>query len=126
MVYGKEKLVPDDDELDWLLDEIAYFWNEGLSTKEIAEKMWFGETAVKEAKERGFKVGEIGYSHLKTRHIYYFVQKYGKEYGMLPRRKLKKKPKEEQKEEVQVGVPYANDMPLDVAHYLRGKGLLLE
>jgi hypothetical protein len=115
MVYGQDNLVPDDDELDWLLEEIAAFWNEGLSAKEIAEKMWFGETAIKEAKERGFKVGEIGYPHLKTRHIYYFVQKYGKKYGMLPKRKLKKEPEEEQKEEVKNGVPYTNDMPFEVA-----------
>ncbi len=120
MVYGQEKLISSDEELDWLLEEIAFFWNKGLSAREVAKEMWFGETAIKEAKERGVKVGDIGYPHLKTRHVYYFVQKYGKEYGMEPRRKVK------EKEEVQECVPYANDMPLDVAQYLRGKGLLVE
>ena len=105
-----QELVPANT-FDWLIDEIAYYWNKGLTAKEIFKEMQFG----KYAPENG------GFPDLQVRHIYYFVKKYGKEYGIIPRKKQKKKEKE-----VQVGVPHTTDMPFEVAHYLRKTGQLVE
>ena len=114
MVYGQEKLVEDEILEDFLID-LSEWWNEGLSVKKIAEEMEFGEHATKCS----------GFPELKPHHIYYFVQRYGKEYGMKPRRKPKKKEEEKPQTEIKVGVPYANDMPPSVLVYLRAKGWLL-
>lgn len=112
MVYGQEKLI-EDEELDDFLNALGYFWDCGYSAKKIAEEMRFGQPEPE------------GFPHLKPHHIYYFVQRYGKEWDMEPRRKLKKK-EEEKQTQVKYGIPYANDMPYVVAHYLRERGLLIE
>ena len=114
MVYGQEKLVPDEKELEDLLNVLSWAWDEGWSAQKIAKELKFGEPEPE------------GYPNLKPYHVYYFVQRYGKEWGMEPRRKLKKEKEEEQQTEVKVGVPHANDMPYEVVNYLRGKGWLLE
>ena len=114
MVYGQEKLFPDEKRLRMFLDELEWAWNlEEMTAKQIAEALHFGEPEA------------YGFPNLKPQHVYYFVQKYGKEYGMEPRRKLKKK-EEDQQTEVKNGVPYTTDMPFAVANYLREKGLLVE
>ena len=110
MVYGQEKLFPNKEELDNFIEELTWAWDEGWSAKKIAKEMKFGEPE------------PAGYPKLKVQHVYYFIKKYGKEWGVEPRRKVKKKPQTE----VQKGIPYTNDMPYEVAHYLRGKGLLVE
>ena len=107
MVYGQEKLVPDE-HLEDFLNCLAYGWDCGWSAQRIAKEMGFGEP------------DGTFYEKLKPHHVYYFVQRYGKEYGMEPRRKLKKE------KENQVGVPYTNNMPYAVAQYLRSQGLLVE
>ena len=102
-----ETLIPDENELKEFLDILSWAWDtEEMSAKDIAKYLKFGEP-------------EPGYPQLKVQHIYYFVKKYGEEYGMYSRRKIKEK-------EVQVRIPYAKDMSLEVAQYLRGKGLLVE
>jgi len=114
MVYGQEKLFPDEKHLHNFLEELEWAWTlEEMSAKQIAKTLKFGEPEPE------------GYPNLKPYHVYYFVQRYGKEWGMEPRRKLKKK-EEEQQTEVKNGVPYTSDMPYEVANYLRGKGLLVE
>ncbi len=114
MVYGQEKLIEDEKELEEFLNILSWAWDEGWNAKKIAKELKFGEPK------------SIGYPNLKPHHVYYFVQRYGKEYGMEPRRKLKKEKKEEQQTEVKNGVPYTSDMPYEVAHYLRVRGLLVE
>ncbi len=116
MVYGQEKLIPDEKELDELLNLIAWAWDtEEMSAKQIAKELKFGEPEPE------------GYPNLKPYHVYYFVQRYGKEYGMYPRKKIKKEAKEEkQQAEAKMGVLHTNDMPYEVAHYLRERGLLVE
>jgi len=114
MVYGQEKLVADE-ELEDFLNALGYFWDDmEYSAKQIAKEMHFGEPEPE------------GFPHLKPHHVYYFVQRYGKEWGMEPRRKLKKKKEEEQQTEVQRGIHHLTDMPFEVVNYLRGKGLLIE
>ena len=114
MVYGQEKLFPDEKHLHNFLEELEWAWTlEEMSAKQIAKTLKFGEPEPE------------GYPNLKPYHVYYFVQRYGKEWGMEPRRKLKKK-EEEQQTEVKIGVPHATDMPFEVVNYLRGKGWLLE
>ncbi len=118
MVFGKERLVPTN-ELDWFLDEIAYYWNQGWSAKKIAEEMGIGEEyAKKDAEKYGVPFGTVGYPELKVRHIYYFVERYGKAYGMTPRRKHKTNASKTQ-------IPHFPDMPTETANYLRDKGLLI-
>jgi hypothetical protein len=112
MVYGQEKLIPDE-YLEDFLNCLGYGWDCGWSAQKIAKEMGFGEP------------DGIFYEKLKPYHVYYFVQRYGKEWGMEPRRKVKKK-EEEKQTEVQYSVPYTNDMPFIVANWLRGKGWLLE
>ena len=115
MIYGQEKLFPDEKHLHNFLEELEWAWTlEEMSAKQIAKELKFGEPEPE------------GYPNLKPHHVYYFVQRYGKEWGMEPRRKLKKVKEEEQQTEVKNGIPYASDMPFEVAHYLREKGLLVE
>ena len=77
MVYGQQKLVPDE-YLEDFLNGLGYFWDMGYSAQKIADEMGFGE-------------GDTFYGNLKPCHVYYFVQVYGKEWGMEPRVKHKKK-----------------------------------
>lgn len=112
MVYGQDNLIPEK-QLENFLNGLAYFWDTcGYSATRIAREMNFGLPEPE------------GYPNLKPHHVYYFVQRYGGDkYGMYPRRKLKKK-KEETKQ-VQ-GIAYREDMPFQVEHYLRERGLLIE
>jgi len=115
MVYGQEKLFATKEELNDFMKHLTWAWVEGMSAKQIAKELKFGEPEPE------------GYPKLKQHHVYYFIKKYGHEWeGVEPRRKLKKEEKEEQQTEVKNGVPYTSDMPYEVAHYLRERGLLVE
>lgn len=105
MVFGKEKLIPDE-ELGYFLNGFAYAWNEGWSAKKIASEMGFGEP------------DGTFYENLKPHHVYYFASRYGEEYNLKPRHKQKATKTE--------GIPYSKDMPQDVAKYLRLRNLLFE
>jgi hypothetical protein len=78
LVFGKEPLVPKE-ELPDFLNALSYFWDEGLSAKQIAKEMRFGEPQ------------PHGWPNLKPEHVYYFAEKYAKEYGFKPRKKMTKK-----------------------------------
>ena len=102
MVFGQEKLI-EDEYLPDFLNALGYFWDCGYSAKRIAQEMDFDELG------------------LKPYHVYYFAKKYREEYGFTPRQKIKKKSKPPAN-----AVPYTQDMPPNVAEYLRGQGLLIE
>ena len=112
VVYGKEKLFTDEKELDEFMKFLTWHWEEGYTAKQIAEEMGFGKPE--------------GYPKLKVYHVYYFIKKHGYEWeGVEPRKKWKKKVKVEE-EQVQQKIPFTNDMPFEVARYLRSQGLLIE
>ena len=116
LVFGQEKLIPDD-QLESFLSHLSWAWIEGMSAKEIAKEMKFGEPEPE------------GYPQLKTHHVYYFAEKYAEEWEMEPRRKLKKKePQTEEPKQTEVlsGIPIKNDMPFLVVQYLRNHNLLIE
>jgi hypothetical protein len=106
MVFGQEKLI-EDDKLKDFLNLLGYYWDEGYSAKKIAKVLEFGVPGTMCEK-------------MKTYHVYYFAEKYRDEYGFTPRGKKKKN------EPSKNAVPYTQDMPPDVANYLRAQGLLLE
>ena len=113
MVYGREKLVPDE-YLDDFLNCLGYGWDCGWSAKKIAEEMGFGEEG-----DTSF------YGKLKPCHVYYFVQVYGKEWGMEPRVKHKKKA-DKLENAVVYKVPISATMPFAVSNWLRNNGFLIE
>jgi hypothetical protein len=104
-VFGQEKLISDEHLPDFL-NCLAYLWEEGLSGKKIAEEMGFGEPC--------------GYPNLKVEHVYYFVEKYGKELGLKSRKVMTGR-----KKRVPEGmVAYDPTMPPDYVQTLLKAGRL--
>jgi hypothetical protein len=102
MVFGQEKLI-EDEHLEDFLNCLGYGWDCGWSAKKIAKEMDFESLG------------------LKPYHVYYFAEKYRVSHGFTPRQKIKKKSKPPAN-----AVPYTQDMPPNVAEYLRSQGLLVE
>ena len=73
------RLIPLEEE-DWFRENLEYYWNEGLSAKEIAKEMQFKRD----------ENGDAPWSPLEIYHVYYFAKKYG-----LPKRNQKRKKREE-------------------------------
>jgi hypothetical protein len=101
MVFGQEKLIPDK-HLNDFLNCLGYGWDCGWSAKKIAEEMGFESLG------------------LKPYHVYYFAKKYRDSHGFTPRGKTKKD------EPPANTIPYDENMPPNVAEYLRSQGLLVE
>lgn len=61
----KYRLIPPEEEY-WFREDFTYYWEQGLTAKQIAKEMQFKED----------EKGDAPWSPLEVWHVYYFAQKY--------------------------------------------------
>jgi len=71
----RNRLIPAEEE-EWFREDFEYYWEQGLTAKEIAKRMQFKED----------ENGDAPWSPLEIYHVYYFANKYG-----LKKRNIKHK-----------------------------------